>query len=450
MKTTLFVSFCLILFFHTGLFAQPVLSLSPVITTDLTAPLQLVNAGDGTERIFIVQRGGTIIVFNKSYSLIGTFLTVSNVLSGGERGLLSMVFHPNYKTNGFFYVYYTNAVGDLELARYQVSADVHVADPASKVILLTLPHTTYTNHNGGELHFANDGYLYISTGDGGGGGDPLNNAQNTSVLLGKILRLNVNTSNISPYYTIPVTNPFGNEVYAYGLRNPYRWSFDRLTQDMWIADVGQDNFEEIDYRPADSSKGVNYGWRCYEGTSVYESLGCGPIEDYTFPVYQYPTPSPGSVIGGTVYRGNTYVSFRGYYIAADYFSGIFYKIKYDTTNHTANTTTQALTPKAIADFGETEDGELYAVMLSSNSVYRIISDGPLGYTFIGEGNWDIAANWSNNIIPPAILPAGAEIIIDPKQNAECLLNVPQTISAGSKLIVNPGKKFNVNGNLVIQ
>ena len=452
MRSFLLITSLIFIGFINDTVAQPVLSLTPVIPTGLTAPMQLVNAGDGSKRIFIVQKDGSILVYNKDYGLIGTFLTVTDIETSGEAGLLSLAFHPGYASNGLFYVYYTNSIGNLQLARYSVSANPNVADPLSKDTLITIPHPTYTNHNGGELHFGNDGYLYLSTGDGGGTGDPGNNAQSVDALLGKILRFAVNTSDISPYYTIPAGNPFGSEVFAYGLRNPFRWSFDKITHAMWIADVGQDSQEEINYRHADSTAGVNYGWRCYEGSAVYNtSVGCfGPITNYVFPVHSYPTPSPGAVTGGTVYRGNTYIAFRGYYIAADYYSGQFFKVKYDTLTHTATTTTQILSPNNLSDFGETEDGELYAVSLGAAVVYRVVSDGSIGYTFIGNGNWDIAANWSNNVIPPPSLPAGAEIIIDPVSNGECILNIPQTVLAGAKLTVHTGKKFRVNGNLTIQ
>lgn len=351
--------------------SEPFLSLTPVITTGLNSPIQFVNAGDGTNRVFIVQQGGTIRAYDADFNFLSVFATVSDVNFDGERGLLSMAFHPDYKNNGFFYVYYVNPLGQLVLARYHVSSDANVADPASKVVLISIPHPNASNHNGGELHFGNDGYLYLSTGDGGGAGDQPGNAQNTAVLLGKILRFNVNTSATAPYYTIPADNPFGNEVFDYGLRNPYRWSFDRLTHDMWIGDVGQDSHEEIDHRPADSTRGANFGWHCYEGDSTYNTTNCGPIATYVFPVYTYPSQNPSAAItGGIVYRGTAYPYLQGYNISADFYSGIFYK----TISNGAGgwtTTTQTLTPTGIVDFGETENGEGYVISLTSGAVYRL-------------------------------------------------------------------------------
>ncbi|SDG85831.1 PQQ-dependent sugar dehydrogenase [Chitinophaga filiformis] len=350
--------------------AAPQISLTSVISSGLSAPMQFVNAGDGTKRIFIPQKAGTIRVYDSAFNFISVFGTVSNISTNGERGLLSMVFHPNYATNGFVYVYYTNTAGNLELARYHVnSSSPNTLEAASKVIVLTIPHPTNSNHNGGELHFGSDGYLYLSTGDGGGSGDVPNNAQNTSVLLGKILRLAVNTSATAPYYTIPPGNPFSNAVYAYGLRNPYRWSFDRATQDMWIGDVGQDSWEEINFRAAAVTAGTNYGWRCYEGNAVYNSSGCNGT-NYIFPVHAYATQNPAaSITGGVVYRGTRYPTLQGVYLSADFYSGVFYKIVPNGSAWTV--TTQTLSPTGIVDFGETESGEVYVVSNTGNSVYRV-------------------------------------------------------------------------------
>ncbi|MEO5893189.1 MAG: PQQ-dependent sugar dehydrogenase [Ferruginibacter sp.] len=377
----LLLTFCLV--FTKPAIAQPVLALSPVIETGLSTPIQFVNAGDGSNRVFIVQQGGTIRAYDASFNFLSTFLTVSDVNFSGERGLLSMAFHPDYQNNGFFFVYYVNTAGNLEIARYHISASPNIADPASKVIVITIPHPTNSNHNGGELHFGNDGYLYLSTGDGGGGGDGPNNAQNTSVLLGKMLRFNVNTSATAPFYTIPAGNPYGNEIFDLGLRNPYRWSFDRQTFDMWIGDVGQDSYEEINFRAAGATGGVNYGWRCYEGNTAYNTAGCQAISNYVFPAYNYPSQNPSAAItGGIVYRGTSYPAMQGYNISADFFSGIFYK----TVSNGAGgwtTTTQTLAPTGIVDFGETEDGEAYVVSLTTGSVFRLIISGTTPVRFLG-------------------------------------------------------------------
>jgi glucose/arabinose dehydrogenase len=453
MKIFFYSATFLLIFFVNRITAQaPTLSLTPVIQS-LNLPMQLVNADDGTGRIFIVEKSGVIKVYSKSFAFLDTFLTVKNITSTGERGLLSVVFHPQYATNGFFFVFYTNNIGSLEVARYKVSDnDPDIADSTSKAVVITIPHPTNSNHNGGTLRFGTDGYLYLSTGDGGGGGDVPNNAQNTSILLGKILRFAVNTSTTAPYYTIPPDNPFGNEIFAYGLRNPFRWSFDRETHDMWIGDVGQDSYEEINHRKAVVANGTNFGWRCYEANNTYNTTtGCGPIANYTFPVYNYATPNPsGSVTGGSVYRGDTYIDLRGYYISCDYSTGNFYIIYYDSTANTYTTTIQAVTPAGLSNFDETEDGELYAVCLNNGTVYRINATGPKQYTFTGSGNWDVAANWSNNSIPPAVLVAGSVIMINPSANAECVLNVSQTVPAGSQIIVANNKQFRIIGDLNVQ
>lgn len=378
-KITLFT----LVVFRADVAAQPILSLTPVINTGLNAPLQMVHADDGSNRIFIVQKGGAIRAYDSDFNFLSVFLTVTGITSSGERGLLSMAFHPDYENNGLFYVYYTNGSGNLELARYQVSSgDPNVADAASKVILITIPHPGASNHNGGELHFGEDGFLYLSTGDGGGGGDGSNNAQNTAVLLGKMLRFNVNTSPTPPYYTIPAGNPYNNEIYNRGLRNPFRWSFDRQTGDVWIGDVGQDAWEEITYRAAGATLGANYGWRCYEGDASFNPSGCGAPSNYVFPIHTYViTQSPASTIGGVVYRGTAYPALQGWYIGADYYSGIFYKIG---PNGAGGWTigTQTLSPTGVADFGETEDGEVYAVSLTGNSVHRVVFSGALPLSLV--------------------------------------------------------------------
>jgi glucose/arabinose dehydrogenase len=433
------------------IFAQPTISLNSVIT-GLSQPIQFVNAGDGTNRIFIPQKGGVVNVYDKNFVSLGTFLTISSISTGGEQGLLSMCFHPQYKTNGLFFIYYTNTLGNLEIARYKVGSgndSINLANTSSKKIVITVPHPTFSNHNGGTLRFGRDGYLYLSTGDGGSGGDPINNSQTTTSLLGKMLRLNVNTSESAPYYSIPPGNPFSNEVLAYGLRNPFRWNFDRLTGDMWIGDVGQNAFEEINRCHRDSLAGVNYGWRCYEGNNAYNTSGCGAISNYKFPVLTYPNTGS-SVVGGTVYRGETYLSMKGYYLGADFYSGKFYKIKYDSLANSYNISTQIISPNGMSDFGETENGELFATNLFNGNVYRIQSNGPIQYTFIGNGNWTDAANWSNNTIPPSNSLTGSIIVIRPVAGGECIVNVPVTIAIGTKILIENNKQLRMNSNLVIQ
>jgi glucose/arabinose dehydrogenase len=220
MRKALLTGLLFVTVFVNKSFAQaPTLSMDTLVT-GLALPMQMVSAGDSSGRFFVVMRAGSVRVYSKTFSFIRTFLSIPNIPTNGERGLLSMAFHPEYKNNGFFYVYYTNADGNLEISRYRVSSNPDSADVASRKILITIPHPGQTNHNGGDLHFDKDGFLYLSTGDGGGSNDPNNNAQNTSSLLGKILRFNVNTSDVAPYYTIPPDNPFGTEVFATGLRNP--------------------------------------------------------------------------------------------------------------------------------------------------------------------------------------------------------------------------------------
>lgn len=352
--------------------AQPVITYTPVITTGLSQPVDIVNAGDGSNRIFVAEQGGNIKVFDAAYTLLGTFLTVSGISTGGERGLLSLVFHPDYEINGCFWIYYTNTNGDIEVSRYKVSnGNINVADAASKQVVITIPHPNFTNHNGGKLNFGRDGYLYFGTGDGGSGGDPNNNAQNGNSLLGKMLRINVSTGSAAPFYTIPPDNPFVNnanvldEIWALGLRNPFRWSFDRNNGDMWIGDVGQNSKEEINYRSAANSAASNYGWRCYEGNDPYNTTGCSAPSSYVFPVYDYlnPPSSSASVIGGYVYRGNNYPAMQGYYFATDVYSGNLYKI--NIANFT--TSVQPGLPTLVAGYGETESGELLCVSLNGTA-----------------------------------------------------------------------------------
>ncbi|HEY0679762.1 MAG TPA: PQQ-dependent sugar dehydrogenase [Chitinophagaceae bacterium] len=383
LNTLLF--FLLITFFSwQNAYAQPNLVYQPVITTGLSSPIDIVNAGDGSNRLFVVQQGGTIRVYDQAFAYLGNLVTVAGISTGGEMGLLSAAFHPDYETNRFFYVYYTTMDGSntsyINVARYQTrAANPNIADDTSRRVLLTIAKPTgtdFTNHNGGRLQFGQDGHLYFATGDGGSGGDPFNNAQNGNSLLGKMIRLNVNVgpanAYVAPYYTIPSDNPYvsdpnvRDEIFSMGLRNPFRWSFDRLTGDMWIGDVGQGAREEINFRAAGPPSPANYGWRCYEGNLPYNTSGCAAPSSYTFPVFDYPNPNPGSaaVTGGQVYRGTEFPTMYGVYIASDFYSGTHYKIRPNGSGGWSVTSQPG--PTFIAAFGEGEDGSLYAVSLGGS------------------------------------------------------------------------------------
>lgn len=361
----------------------PNVTYSAPVISGLSSPLDIVNAADGTNRLFVVERGGAIKIYNAAYASLGTLVTVTGIIAPGgfdERGLLSVAFHPDYETNRFFYVYYNTLVSGVNyvnLARYQTRADnPNLADDSSRKVMLTI-QKNYTNHNGGRILFGQDGYLYLSTGDGGSGNDPDQNAQNGNSLLGKMLRLNPNvgaTAYVSPYYTIPADNPYvsdgavRDEIYALGLRNPYRWSFDRLTGDMWIGDVGQAAREEINFRAAGAPAPLNFGWRCFEGTLPTPGIGaCTVYGTHTPPIYDYPNPGTGaSVTGGHVYRGPDYGALQGVYIAADVYSGRIYKIRSNGAGGWTVDASQTSTTN-IVGFGEAENGRLYAATLGTSA-----------------------------------------------------------------------------------
>lgn len=398
---------CLIIFFNRSVSQEPVLSLTPLVN-GLDQPMQLVNAGDGTNRIFVVHRSGAITVFDQSFTLIGTFLTVTDVNTLTEDGLLSMAFHPDYGDAlnsffGYFFVYYTSSItGNLEIARYQVSSgDPNVANPA-KTIILSIPHSA-DFHNGGTIQFGNDGYLYLGTGDGG---PTPEEAQDETSLLGKMLRIDVNTSTTFPFYTIPPGNPYGDEIWALGFRNPFRWDFDRATGDIWITDVGEDGWEEINYTVANSTAGINYGWQCYEGNAQWVFTGC--TSSYTSPAYAYANTGTASVIGGTVYRGTAVLAnapLQGYYLAADHYTGNIYKIKPNGPGWTTYIQPGLLT--RIVNFGEAENGELYVVSLrdnlntpSSGAIYEIVVSDVLPVVLVefaaSSNNGVVHLNWNTS------------------------------------------------------
>jgi glucose/arabinose dehydrogenase len=341
--------------------------------TGINNPVCIANAGDS--RLFVVDEQGYIrIVDSQGNVNPQPFLDIhARVKFGGEQGLLGLAFHPQYLSNGYFYVNYTGKGDSTHISRFSVNpGDPETADPASEFKLMTI-YQPFTNHNGGDLQFGPDGYLYIGLGDGGSAGDPGNRAQNLMVYLGKLLRIDVNQGNP---YAIPESNPFNgnlsalNEIWALGLRNPWRFSFDRLTGDMWIGDVGQDAVEEIDMQPAASPGGENYGWRCYEGNQSYNSTGCSPASTFTFPVYTYPHGEECSVTGGYVYRGSESSPYYGYYFFADYCSGRIWTLHNVSGNWVKEDFGQ-FAGYSFSTFGEDSDGHLYVAGLSSGTIFRV-------------------------------------------------------------------------------
>jgi glucose/arabinose dehydrogenase len=288
---------------------------------------------------------------------------VAIVSAGDSRLFIVLAFDP--QRNGFFFVYYTNTAGNIVIARYQVSSNPDRADPNSVAIVLTIPHPNFANHNGGQLQFGRDGFLYAGVGDGGSGGDPSNNAQNRSVLLGKVLRIDVSTLP----YRIPSSNPFGNEIWAYGLRNPWRFSFDRITADLIIGDVGQNAFEEVDFQPATSIGGENYGWRIMEGLHCFNPSTCSQT-GLVRPILEYPhTGGACSITGGYRYRGARFPRMSGIYFYGDFCSGAIFGA---TQQNDGSWTSQTLLSArlAISSFGEDQNGELYVADLNG-AVYQL-------------------------------------------------------------------------------
>ncbi len=379
----LWVSLIIILFSAHNSAAQPKVNFTSILT-GLSSPLEVRNAGDGTNRLFIVEQRGKIKIYKDGSLLSNPFINVSSILSGAnEQGLLSLAFSPNYATDRTFYIYYTDLAGSITVARYNTSeTNPDSAIVNSGKILLSLPKEGGSlGRNGGNMHFGKDGYLYIGIGDAGTGTNTFNHPQNGNSLLGKMLRIDVNTSDLAPYYTIPADNPYvtndkiKHEIWAFGLRQPWRWSFDRQTGDMWIGDVGQSKYEEINMVTPDQSPAANFGWECYEADSANKTQGCGSISTYKFPAFMYNHGSSNGgevVIGGYVYRGNKYLSLQGYYLCIDYFSKNLWKIKPDNAGGW-NVYMQKGGAADIVSFGEGEDGELYAAALTG-TVYKLSTD----------------------------------------------------------------------------
>ena len=361
-------------------------------STGYTAPIEVENCGDS--RLFIVQQSGQIMIADSSGKKINTaFIDISDrVLSNGEQGLLGLAFDPNYLSNGYFYVNYINKSGNTQISRFNAAKPAsNTANPSSEKFILQIQQP-FTNHNGGDLRFGTDGYLYIGMGDGGSGGDPNNNAQNPQSLLGKMLRIDVHHGDP---YSIPASNPFADssnykkEIWALGLRNPFRWSFDPTTNLLIIADVGQDLYEEINAQPANRG-GINYGWRCYEGKHPYNTSGCNPKSFYTLPVYEYQhssTTGDCSIIGGFVYRGKKYNAFKGKYFFTDYCSGLIRVL----TQTGSVTSVYNGDDYSYVSFGEDKNHELYIVNSVNGTIYQ------LQYKNAGKDDDDQIAAADNNL-----------------------------------------------------
>lgn len=354
-------------------------------TTGLSSPVNIKHAGD--DRLFVVERAGIIKIINADGSVNTTsFLDINDRVTnfGGEQGLLAMAFHPNYITNGFFYVNYIDNDGDTVISRFTRSS-IGIADPNSEITLLNVVQP-FVNHNGGDLNFGPDGYLYISLGDGGAAGDPGNRAQNLSLLLGKMLRIDVDVTpeQISggTTYLIPSDNPFINvssaldEIWSYGLRNPWKFSFDRTTGDLWIADVGQNQIEEINKVSASSTGGENYGWKCFEGNSIYSTeTGCDIIT-HEAPIAQYTHGATGgcSITGGYIYRGTAQMTLEGLYFFSDFCSDDIGYVKETTPGNYEIAFIEDLSGLGISAFGEDANGELYVVSLHQGAIFKIIEN----------------------------------------------------------------------------
>ena len=348
-----------------------------LVASGFARPLYLTGAGDGSGRLFVVEQAGRVWIVRDGQTLPAPFLDISPLVStsANERGLLGLAFHPDYAATGVFYVHYSarRPDGDTVLARYRVSPDnPDLADPGSAEVILTLAQP-YANHNGGQIAFGPDGYLYLGLGDGGAAGDPLNAGQTPDTLLGKILRLDVDSG---PTYAVPPDNPaftvnsaLAPEVWAWGLRNPWRFSFDRATGDLYIADVGQNLIEEINFQPADSPGGENYGWRVFEGTRRFTNEREPAY--HVPPIFEYTHAEGCSVTGGYVYRGAALPELDGVYFFGDYCFGRVWATRRGPDGAFQTRVFLPDTDLTISSFGQDDAGELYLVDHGQGRVFRL-------------------------------------------------------------------------------
>jgi glucose/arabinose dehydrogenase len=347
------------------------------VASGIGFPLYVTAPPGDTDRIFIVNKGGTIRIVKAGTLLTTPFLDITTLVStGSEQGLLGLAFDPDYATNGRFVVHYTDVSGNTRVSTFlRATTDPDVADPSSEQLVLAVEQP-FANHNGGQVLFGPDGFLYLGLGDGGSGGDPLGNGQDLTDLLGSILRLDVRGT--APY-TIPADNPFVGsstsrpEIWSYGLRNPWRFSFDRATGDLYIGDVGQSAWEEVDVSPAadGAGKGLDFGWSIMEGRHCYASSTCAQ-EGLVLPAQEYSHAGGCSVAGGYVYRGAAIPALQGTYLYADFCGGWVHSFRYDGGQATEPLNWPTLAPGGgVTSFGEDAAGELY-VASADGGVFRII------------------------------------------------------------------------------
>ncbi len=403
------------------------------IATGIPAPTDIQNAGDGSGRLFFVQQDGLVRIFRNGALAAPPFLDIRSRTHGdGERGLLGLAFPPGYAQKQAFYVNYTDLAGNTVIARYRVSADPDAADPASETVLMNIPQP-FPNHNGGQLRFGPDGYLYVGMGDGGSAGDPMRNGQNRAALLGKMLRLDVESN--PGQVRIPQGNPFANtpgarpEIWALGLRNPWRFSFDRATGDLWIADVGQDLFEEVNFQPASSRGGENYGWNLMEATHCYQA-NCNQ-QGLTLPVAEYPHGAECSITGGFVYRGRISPGLRGTYLYGDFCSGRIWGL--ERAGASWRNRLLLASGFGITTFGEDEAGEVYVANFEDESIYHL--EGPVAPRFSAAGVVN-AASFAPGLTPGSLATVfAAGVLDDPGAVGADRIPLPSTLG-GVSVTVN--------------
>jgi len=453
------LSICLLLAGITHAQTDPELAF--VLSADgFNQPVDVTGSGEGSNRLFVVEKGGRVKVMDHSTGEVQSdlYLDLSEqVLTNSERGLLGIAFHPDFATNGYFYVNYisdgtgTPSSGQTVISRFQASpANATTVDIATETVLLTISQPA-SNHNAGDLAFGPDGYLYIPTGDGGGGGDPNENSLNPQSLLGKILRIDVDNTDPGLAYAIPANNPFmgdastRDEIWALGLRNPWRISFDRETGDLWIGDVGQGQREEIDFQPAISPGGLNYGWDCREGTLAYtgsdgdDDNHCDPNTTYTEPLVDYDRGSMGgrSVTGGFLYRGTEASDLVGYYVFADYASDRFFLFTAEEVDGNNQPVERTLIPQPIingdpigvSSFGEDDDGNLYVLNLFDGEVSRVTTQLAL---IVSLAPWEAEA--LNKTVTLSPNPTNGKFIIElPGTERQQLVSVNVYDAAGRQV-----------------